>query len=42
MLRTEAKAGRIPSLKVGRRMMFHVATVEQALLDRSSQQEGVK
>ena len=35
-LRAEAEAGRIPSLKVGRRLMFNIATVEAALLERAN------
>ena len=34
-LRAEAEAGRIPSLRAGRRLMFNVAAVEQALLERA-------
>lgn len=38
-LKTEARAGRLPHLKTGRRFMFHVQTVERALLERSEQRE---
>ena len=31
-LRAEAVAGRIPCLRVGRRLLFHPESVEQALL----------
>lgn len=35
-LRAEANAGRIPALRAGRRLLFSVAAVERALLDRAS------
>jgi hypothetical protein len=34
-LKTEAKAGRIPSLRVGRRQLFNVESVRRALADRT-------
>ncbi|MCG3127422.1 MAG: hypothetical protein CHACPFDD_02282 [Phycisphaerae bacterium] len=36
-LRTEALAGRVPHLRVGRRLLFNPAAVEEALLHRASQ-----
>ena len=35
-LKAEAKADRLPHLKAGRRILFHVQTVERALLARAS------
>ncbi len=35
-LRDEAEAGRIPSLKAGRRRLFNVEAVEHCLLDRAA------
>jgi hypothetical protein len=35
-LRTEALAGRIPSLRVGRRLLFNPVAVEEALLKRAA------
>ena len=35
-LKAEATAGRIPHLKVGRRMLFDLAAVEQVLFDRAA------
>lgn len=37
-LRTEALAGRVPYLRVGRRLLFNPAAVEGVLLDRASQE----
>lgn len=37
-LRREALAGRVPYLRVGRRMLFNPAAVEGALLNRASQE----
>lgn len=34
-LRAEAKAGRVPSLKVGRRLVFNPELVKRALLQRT-------
>ncbi len=36
-LKDEAEAGRVPSIRVGRRLMFSVADVEQALRRRSQE-----
>ncbi len=38
-LREEAEAGRLPCMRVGRRMLFSVAAVEESLLRRAG--EGV-
>lgn len=35
-LREEAKAGRIPALKAGSRLIFNVAAVEAALAERAA------
>ena len=35
-LRREAKAGRLPCLRVGRRLVFNLAAVEQVLADRAA------
>ena len=35
-LKAEATAGHIPHLKVGRRMLFDLAAVEQVLFDRAA------
>ena len=35
-LEAEAKAGRIPHLKAGRRLLFNPAAVERVLLDRAA------
>lgn len=40
-LRREAEAGRIPCLRIGRRLMFDLAAVLKALTDRQNT-EGVK
>lgn len=34
-LRDEAEAGRVPHIRVGRRLMFNEQLVEQALLERA-------
>ena len=34
-LKAEARAGHIPSLRAGRRWMFHLEAVEDALLQRA-------
>ncbi|MEI8195462.1 MAG: hypothetical protein WCI73_06100, partial [Phycisphaerae bacterium] len=39
-LRAEADAGRIPCLRVGRRLMVNQQTVEAALLARTTQAGG--
>jgi len=39
-LRKETKAGRIPSLRAGRRILFNVAAVRRALAERAAG-EGV-
>lgn len=36
-LQTEAKAGRIPSLNVGRELMFNVSAVRDGLLKRAAE-----
>lgn len=35
-LRTEAEAGRIPSLRAGRRLLFNPTAVERVLLNRAA------
>jgi hypothetical protein len=40
-LKTEAKAGRIPCLRAGRRLLFSLSAVEAALLERAHTGEGV-
>lgn len=35
-LRQEARAGRVPYLRAGRRLLFHPAAVEAELLDRAN------
>lgn len=35
-LKAEAEAGRIPSLRAGRRLMFNPEAVEQVLLERAA------
>jgi hypothetical protein len=40
-LREEAIAGRIPCLRVGRRMLFNLAAVEQALALRAAMETSV-
>ncbi len=40
-LRDEASAGRIPSLRVEHRLLFHAHTVEQILLERARVEEVV-
>jgi hypothetical protein len=35
-LRKEAEAGRVPCLRVGRRLMFNVAAVTRALTERAA------
>ena len=37
-LRAEALAGRLPVLRVGRRLRFNVDAVEQALLERAAEE----
>ena len=37
-LRREARAGRIPALKIGRRLFFNRAAVEGVLLERAAQE----
>lgn len=37
-LRDEANAGRIPHLKIGKRVMFNPDAVERALIERSAHQ----
>jgi excisionase family DNA binding protein len=39
-LRREAEAKRIPSLRVGRRLLFNVEAVERALLARAAEVEA--
>jgi hypothetical protein len=36
-LKAEAKAGRIPCLQVGARMLFNIEAVERALAERAAQ-----
>ncbi len=36
-LKAEAEAGRIPHLRIGRRLMFNLQAVRKALLDRAEQ-----
>ena len=36
-LRAEAEAGRIPSLRAGRRLLFNPEAVEDALIERASE-----
>lgn len=36
-LKAEAVAGRIPSLRAGRRLLFNAEAVERALLDRATE-----
>ena len=38
-LKREARAGRIPCLRLGNRMRFHVEAVERSLLERVNRQE---
>lgn len=40
-LRREAKAGRIPCLRVGRRLLFNTDAVERLLAERAAK-EGVR
>ena len=35
-LKAEAQAGRIPSLRAGRRLLFNLEAVEQVLLERAA------
>jgi len=37
-LRSEARAGRVPHLRVGRRMLFNPDAVQHVLLERAAQQ----
>lgn len=39
-LKTEAKAGRLPCLRVGRRWFFDALTVDQTLAERASRRAG--
>jgi hypothetical protein len=39
-LREEARAGRVPCLKIGRRMLFNVAAVQSVLAARAAKGEG--
>ena len=39
-LKAEAKAGRIPVLRAGRRLLFNPEAVERVLLDRAAECEG--
>lgn len=39
-LKAEAEAGRIPSLKAGRRLLFDAEAVEAALIRRASEEGG--
>lgn len=41
-LRAEARAGRVPHLRVGRRLLVNPEDVERVLLERSRQGEGGK
>jgi hypothetical protein len=40
-LRAEAMAGRLPCLRVGRKLLFNVSAVEQILADRAAQSREV-
>lgn len=39
-LKVEAEGGRIPSLKIGRRLMFRLEDVEEALAQRARTNAG--
>ena len=39
-LKAEAKAGRIPALRAGRRLLFNAEAVELVLLDRAAKAKG--
>lgn len=39
-LKAEAKAGRLPYLRVGSRMLFHLDTVKKALIERAQRDEA--
>lgn len=39
-LKAEARAGRIPSLRMGRRRMFNIDAVEAAILERARASDG--
>ena len=41
-LRTEADAGRIPCLRVGRKLLFQIEAVKRALAERAAKGEGVR
>lgn len=43
-LKTEANAGRIPSLRIGRRLLFNSEAVVQVLMQRAAQEtsDGAK
>jgi hypothetical protein len=41
-IKAEAKAGRIPSLRAGRRLMFNPGAVESILIERAKAGEVVK
>ncbi len=36
-MKAEAEAGRIPHLRIGRRLMFNLQAVRKALLERAEQ-----
>jgi hypothetical protein len=40
-LKAEAAAGRLPALRIGRRILFNLAAVEAVLLERARKGEGV-
>jgi hypothetical protein len=41
-LRDEARAGRLPCLRVGRKLLFNLAVVERVLADRAAvERQGV-
>ncbi len=40
-LKAEADAGRVPCLQAGRRILFNLQAVAQALFERARQREGV-
>lgn len=40
-LRSEARAGRVPALRAGRRLLFQVEAVKSALIERTRQRAEV-
>lgn len=41
-LRSQARAGQVPVLKTGRRLLFNLALVERVLLQRAEEQREVQ